>query len=273
MTVTSNCWHLTYTWHDSRLQCTYTHVRQHGLRNPCKTSLTLSSLWWDQLFDMLVMVKVVSLCQAWSSMMVCMCVMVTSCWRENSSKSFIVTLICFVVGRITKENAFICFRFKFAKLFIIILNIAFASKTFEMFYWRSLTILELMRSLSVVHLDICFLENKNRSKCSFTPEGCGSSRLIKHSTSHLLNCSVHPFHHSIFLRSPSCREFPSYSMFFTEIEKFIWGKLPTSVRPEALNFVIRFVFSQGFERFEFFECFVFVLHKSQPNHPGEVINE
>ena len=31
----------------------------------------------------------------------------------------------------------------------------------------------------------------------------------------------HFFHYSILLRSPSCREFPSYSMFFTKIEKFI----------------------------------------------------
>ena len=53
---------------------------------------------------------------------------------NNSSKSFFVTLICFDVGRITKENAFICSRFKLSKLFIIILNIAFSSKNFEMLY-------------------------------------------------------------------------------------------------------------------------------------------
>ena len=82
MTVTSNCWHLTYTWHDSTLQYTCTHVRQHGLSKPCKTSLTLGLLWWDQLFDMLVMVKLVSWCQAWSYVMVCMHIMVTSCWSE-----------------------------------------------------------------------------------------------------------------------------------------------------------------------------------------------
>jgi len=140
---------------------------------------------------------------------------------NNSSKSFIVTLICFVVGRITKGNSFICSGFMFAKLFIIIFNIAFASKNFEMLYQRSLTIPEFMRSLSDVHSDIFFVENNNRIKCSFTLEGCGSSRLIKNSTSHLLNSSVHPFHHSILLRSPSCREFPSYSMFFIEIEIFI----------------------------------------------------
>ena len=36
------------------------------------------------------------------------------------------------MGRITKENAFICSRFKLAKIFIIIFNIAFSSKIFEM---------------------------------------------------------------------------------------------------------------------------------------------
>lgn len=82
MTVTSNHWHLNYTWHDSTLQCTCTHVRKHGLSKPCKTSMALGSLWWDQLFDMLVMVNVVSWCQAWSSMMVCMHLMVTSYWSE-----------------------------------------------------------------------------------------------------------------------------------------------------------------------------------------------
>jgi len=82
MTITSNCWHLTYTWHDSTLQCTCTHVRQHGFSKPCKTSLTLGALWWYQLFDMLVMAKLVSWCQAWSFVMVCMHLMVTSCWRK-----------------------------------------------------------------------------------------------------------------------------------------------------------------------------------------------
>ena len=125
------------------------------------------------------------------------------------------------MGRVTKENAFIYSRFKIAKMFISIFDIAFASKNFEIFYQRSLTIPELMRGLSVVHPDICFVENNNCSKCSFTLESCGSSRLIKHSTSHLLNRSVHPFNYSILLRSPGCREFSSYSMFFTKIEKFI----------------------------------------------------
>lgn len=37
---------------------------------------------WDQLFDMLVMVKVVSRCQAWSSVMMCMHLMVTSRWSK-----------------------------------------------------------------------------------------------------------------------------------------------------------------------------------------------
>src|SRR5271168_2146611 len=56
---------------------------------------------------------------------------------SNSSKSFIITLICIVVGGITKKNAFICSGFKFAKLFISIFNIAFAPKYFEMLYRRS----------------------------------------------------------------------------------------------------------------------------------------
>ena len=67
------------------------------------------------------------------------------------SKSFIVTLICFAVRRITKENAFIFSKFKFSKMFISIFNIAFASKIFEMLFLRSLTIPELMRILSVVY--------------------------------------------------------------------------------------------------------------------------
>ena len=49
---------------------------------------------------------------------------------DNFSKPFIVTFVCFAVSRITKENAFICFRFKLSKIFIIIFNIAFASKKF-----------------------------------------------------------------------------------------------------------------------------------------------
>ena len=32
-------------------------MRQNGLSKPCKTSLTLGLLWWDQLFDILVMVE------------------------------------------------------------------------------------------------------------------------------------------------------------------------------------------------------------------------
>ena len=124
---------------------------------------------------------------------------------NNFSKSFIVTLISFTSGRVTKENAFICSRFKLAKLFISPFDVTFASKNFEVFYSRSLTIPKLMRSLSAVHSNICFVENNNCNKYSFTLEGCGSSRLIKHSTSHLLNRSVHPFHHSILLKSPSYR--------------------------------------------------------------------
>ena len=130
-----------------------------------------------------------------------------------------------------------------------------------------------MRSLSAVHPDICLVDNNNCSKCGFTPESCGSSRLIKHCTSHLLNRSVHPFHYSILLRSPSCREFPSYSMLFTEVEKFIWGKLPASIRPEAFDFVLWFILNQGFEWFELFKGFIFVLHKSYPTHRGEFVNE
>ena len=33
------------------------HVRQNGLSKPSKTSLTLKPLWWDQLYDILVMVE------------------------------------------------------------------------------------------------------------------------------------------------------------------------------------------------------------------------
>src|SRR3984957_1040695 len=76
---------------------------------------------------------------------------------NNSAKSFIVALVCFAMWRVTKKNAFICSRFKFAKLLINILNIAFAPKYFEVLYRRSLTIPELMRSLSAVHPDICFV--------------------------------------------------------------------------------------------------------------------
>jgi len=72
----------TSTWQGVTLQCTCVHVRQNGLSKPCKISLTLGLLWWDQLFDMLVMVKVVSWCQAWSSVMVCTRSMVTSCWSK-----------------------------------------------------------------------------------------------------------------------------------------------------------------------------------------------
>jgi len=36
--------------------CTCTHVRKNGLSKPWKTSLTLRPLWWDQLFDILMMV-------------------------------------------------------------------------------------------------------------------------------------------------------------------------------------------------------------------------
>ena len=93
---------------------------------------------------------------------------------NNSAKSFIVALVCFAMWRVTKKNAFICSRFKFAKLLISILDIAFGPKYFEVLYRRSPTILELMRSLSAVHPDICFVENNNRSMCSFTPESCGS---------------------------------------------------------------------------------------------------
>ena len=52
---------------------------------------------------------------------------------NNSSKSFIVTLICFVVGRVTKENAFICSRFKLANIFISPFDVAFASKNLKYF--------------------------------------------------------------------------------------------------------------------------------------------
>ncbi len=52
---TINTW--TSTWQDVTSQCTCAHVRQNGLSKPYKTSLTLGLLWWDQLFDMLVMVE------------------------------------------------------------------------------------------------------------------------------------------------------------------------------------------------------------------------
>src|ERR1700735_1930736 len=88
---------------------------------------------------------------------------------NNSAQTFIVALVCFSMWRVTKKNAFICSRFKFAKLLISILNIEFASKDFEVLYRRILTIPELMRSLSVVHPDICFVENNNCSMSIFTP--------------------------------------------------------------------------------------------------------
>ena len=121
---------------------------------------------------------------------------------DHFPKSFIITLISFTSGRVSKEKTFIYFGFKLAKFFISPFDVTFSSKNFEVFYSRSLTIPKFKWSLSVVYPNVFFVMNSDGSKCSFTLEGCKSSRFIYHGTSHLLNSFVHPFYHSILLRSP-----------------------------------------------------------------------
>ena len=140
---------------------------------------------------------------------------------NNFPKSFIITLISFTSGRVTKENAFICYGFKLAKFFINPFDVTFASKNFEVFYSRSLNILKFMWSLIVVYSNIFLVENSDGDKCNFTQKSCRSSRFIYHSTSHFLNSFVHPLYHSILLRSPFGGELPFYSMLFTKVKEFI----------------------------------------------------
>ena len=92
---------------------------------------------------------------------------------NNSSKSFIVALICFAVWRITKKNAFICSRFKLAKVFIYLSDVVFASKIFDVFNCGNLTIPKFMRSLSAIYPDVCLVENSNCNKCGFTQKVAG----------------------------------------------------------------------------------------------------
>eukprot|EP00253_Pinus_taeda_P001692 PITA_01692 len=85
--------------------------------------------------------------------------------HQPTYRSMIGSLL-YLTGRVTKENAFICSRFKLAKLFNSPFDVTFSSKNFEVFYSRSLTIPKFMRSLSAIYSDVCFVENNNGSNAA-----------------------------------------------------------------------------------------------------------
>ena len=92
---------------------------------------------------------------------------------NNLLKSIIVVFISFSSRGVSKEISLINSSFKLSNFIIIILYVTFASKDFEVFYSRRLTIPKFMRSLSVVYPDVFFVENSNGSKCNFTQKVAG----------------------------------------------------------------------------------------------------
>lgn len=97
---------------------------------------------------------------------------------NNFPKSFMITFVSFTSRRITKKNTFVCSNFKLAKFFISPFDKTFTSKNSKLFYIRRLAIPKLIWSLISIYSNILFVENSHSRKCSFTREGCRSSKFI-----------------------------------------------------------------------------------------------
>ena len=100
---------------------------------------------------------------------------------------------------------------------------------------------------------------------------------MKHGTDCFYNRAILPFSHTIMLRSVWRCSLPLNANFFAIILEFIGFILGRIISPQYLDFILEFVFDQGFEVLELGEHFILLFQEVDPGlariiiHKAEII--
>jgi len=109
---------------------------------------------------------------------ICMLHQLQHQYFQQFSQVFYYNIYILYFGKSNQEEYLHLLWAQTYQVFISPFDVTFASKNFKVFYSRSLTIPKFMWSLSAIYPNICLVENSYNGECSFTLEGCRSSRFI-----------------------------------------------------------------------------------------------